>query len=63
MRLMGAAAPCARPVVDEVAETLHAGRPAFLWCDGDDVTVIVGDEGDQAEQLLKLVRRTLPEVA
>lgn len=63
MRLMGAAAPCAQPLTEELAEALHAGRPAFLWCDGEDVTVLIGDKADKAENVLKLARRTVPEFA
>jgi hypothetical protein len=63
VRLMGAAAPCAQPLTDELAEALHAGRPALLWCDGQDVTLLVGEDADQADNVLKLGRQVLPELA
>lgn len=63
MRLMGAAAPCAQPLTEEVSEALYAGRAVFLWSDGEDVVALVGDEADEAQVVAKMARRAVVEFA
>jgi len=62
MRIIGCSAIGARPVIDELRDASFAGRPAFVWLDGDDITAVVGEHGDDVGDVLKMVRRTLPEL-
>ena len=54
---MGAAAVSAAPLLSEVREAAFEGRPAFMWCDGTDVTVVIGEGGDAPSDVLKLALR------
>lgn len=63
MKLLGSSAIDAEVVTDELREAAFAGRAAFVWCDGQDVTAIVGESGDSADQVLKLARRVVGEFA
>lgn len=62
MRLMGASAMAAAPLVDELREAAFNGRPCLVWCDGFDVTALVGDDGDDSADLVRMVRRAMPEL-
>lgn len=57
---MGASAPCARPVLDELAAAAFEGRVAFVWLDGDDLTGLFGDSSDTVADVLKQAARVLP---
>lgn len=63
MQLLGAAAPCARPLIDQAAEFVHQGRACLLWCDGNDVTLIAAGQAETSADLLALLPRVLPELA
>lgn len=62
MELLGAAAPCAGPLLDQVREAAWAGRPCLFWSDGDDTVAVIAGQGESAADLLKLAARVLPEV-
>lgn len=55
----GQAGSCVAPLV---AEAFRMGRPCLVWCDGEDITALIGDDGDTADELLKLAPRVLPEI-
>ncbi len=55
MRIMGVAAIAAEPVSSELADAMHEGRPAFMWCDGDDVTAVIGEAGDGPGDVSRMV--------
>lgn len=61
MRLMGASAPDARPVLTEVADACRAGRAVYLWSDGEDVMAVVADEGDTFEAFAAMAARVAPQ--
>lgn len=63
MQLKGSAAPCAAALLTEAAEAVHVGRPVFLWCDGEDVTLLVAEEGESVADVQRLAHRVMPEVA
>jgi hypothetical protein len=63
MRLMGSSALAVPDVTQACEETAFAGRPFFAWCDGEDCTAILGDEGDSADDVLKQARRIVQELA
>jgi len=63
MRLVGAPAVCGEVVGVELEAAMYEGRPCLIWCDGHDVTAIVGEAGDTAEQLLRVAPRILGEAA
>lgn len=60
MRLAGAAAPCAGPLLAEVAEAVHCGRPVLVWSDGQDVAAVIAGENDTAADLLRWAPRLIP---
>jgi hypothetical protein len=62
MRLQGAAAICADGIVEDVRGALWTGRPFLVWSNGLDVTALVGDESDNAGDVLKQAQRLLPEL-
>lgn len=63
MQVVGAAAPCAGPVVEALKSASWHGRAAFVWCDGQDVTGVFADQGDTAADVLRVAAKLVPEVA
>lgn len=63
MRLLGAPADYPGPVFEEVKRTAAGGRSFFVWSDGDDITAVVADEGDQSQDVQRIVKRHVPEFA
>jgi hypothetical protein len=63
MRLMGSSALAVPDVTQACEEAAFAGRPFFAWCDGEDCTAIVGEEGESADVVLKQARRIVQELA
>ena len=63
-RLIGGSAFDMKRVAVELAEgAAWEGCPFFVWCDGDDVTAVIGQQGDTAQDVLKLAARCVPELA
>ena len=60
MQLMGASAVCAGPVVHELAAAAFEGRVALVWLDGEDLTALFGDAGDNVADVLKQAAKVLP---
>lgn len=63
MRLLGAPADYPAPVLDEVRRTAAGGRSFFVWSDGEDLVAVVADDGDDAADVQRIVRRHVPEFA
>jgi hypothetical protein len=63
MRLLGASADFPQPVLEEVKKTAGLSLPFFVWSDGDDLTAVVADDGDQAADVQRVVKRYVPEFA
>lgn len=59
MQLMGASAPDADGLADVMRSAMRQGRPCMLWCDGDDVSAVVGDEADSLADVLRLAAQVL----
>ena len=57
MRIIGTAAIAARSVTEELATALHEGRPVFVWSDGEDVTCVLGEAGDEASDVARMAGR------
>lgn len=62
MRLVGAAAPSSSPVLDEVGAAIFEGRAVLLWCDGEDLTALIGGEGEAACEVARWADKLLPGV-
>lgn len=63
MRVMGVPAIAGAIVSDALSESTFNGRVAFVWCDGQDVTGVFGDEGDTQDDLMRIVVKVVPELA
>jgi hypothetical protein len=60
MKLMGAPAVMVDPIVRELEVCAFKGLPALVFCNGEDCTAVLGEEGDTVEQLVKLAARVVP---
>jgi hypothetical protein len=63
MQVMGASAVCAEPVIEALQAASFQGHAAFVWCDGEDVTAVIGGEGEGADDVLRMVAKFCPELA
>lgn len=61
MQLLGGSAVGGQSVLEAVGECAFAGRPCFLWCDGEALTVVLGDEGESAGDVLGWVAKVTHE--
>lgn len=61
MRVMGASAISAKPLLDALRDCAFNGRAAMLWCDGDDVQAVFADEGDTIEDVLAIAQKVMPQ--
>lgn len=61
MRLIGAAAPCSEALIEQVRDALWHGRPVMVWSDGDDVTAVVCDRDETADDLARVAAKVMPE--
>jgi hypothetical protein len=63
MRMLGAPAVFPEPVLEECTKNARDARAFFVWSNGDDLTAVVADVGDDAEAVQRTVRRFIPEFA
>lgn len=60
MRVMGAAAISADAVVHELESAAFTGRPALVWCDGQDLVGVFCDTGENVADLLRVAPKVVP---
>jgi hypothetical protein len=63
MRLLGESAAGGRVLVQEMQAASDEGRPFFCWCDGQDLTAVIGDEGDTPADVLRMASNVVQEVS
>lgn len=60
MKLIGAAALCAGPVVEALRAAAFQGMACVVLCDGEDVVAVVAEQGDPPADLLKTAQQFVP---
>lgn len=58
---MGTTALSADTLFEGVREATFCGRPALLFCDGEDAFSCCADEGESLAEFLRVVAHLLPE--
>lgn len=60
MLVLGVSAVSADPVIQQIAGAAFKGCAFFLWSDGEDITAVVGEEGDALTDVQKMAARMRP---